>query len=240
MFRVLYQDDHIIAIDKPEKWLVHRSDIDKYETRFVLQHLRDQIQRQVYPVHRLDKPTSGVLVFALSSHIASLLGEQLRSHHIRKHYCALVRGFTPDQGEVDHALSIKSAFKSKQKKANEKPPQEAITRFSTVARYELPVAIDRYPVSRFSLLDVEPITGRKHQIRRHLKHLSHPIIGDPKYGKSAYNHYFSRNMAADRLLLHCRSMAFIHPVSEQPLTVEAQLTGDFKVLVDHLENYKQQ
>ena len=151
MFSVLYQDESIIAIDKPEKWLVHRSDIDKYETRFVVQALRDQIQQHVYPVHRLDKPTSGVLVFALNAEVAAEISALFRDHKVDKTYTLLVRGWAPDEGEIDHALSIKSEFKHRKEKDKEKPPQEALTRYKTLKRYELPVAVDRYPKSRYSL-----------------------------------------------------------------------------------------
>jgi len=243
MLPVIYQDDHFIAIDKPEKWLVHRSAIDKYETRFVLQVLRDQVQQHLFPVHRLDKPTSGVLLFAFSPTVANALSQQFSEHTIQKHYLALVRGFTPMQGDIDHALSIKDDFKSKRKRQVSTPqlsklPQAALTRYRRRMCYELPVAIDRYPQSRFTLVEARPVTGRKHQLRRHLKHIAHPIIGDPKYGKSAYNHYFAAALATDRLLLHCESVELQHPVTGAPMTISAPLSGQFAALLTALAPYQ--
>lgn len=238
MFSVLYQDEFIIAIDKPEKWLVHRSDIDKYETRFVVQALRDQIQQHVYPVHRLDKPTSGVLVFALNPEIAADISALFRDHQVDKTYTLLVRGWSPDEGEIDYALSIKSEFKHRKEKDKEKPPQEALTRYKTLSRYELPVAVDRYPKSRYSLVEAYPKTGRKHQLRRHFKHIAHPIIGDPKHGKSVHNHYFAEHLDADRLLLHCRRMAFRHPVTGAALDITVEPSGTFKQLLLRLQQFE--
>jgi len=216
---IIYIDEHLVAINKPSGLLVHRSEIDRHETRFALQLVRNQIGQRVYPVHRLDKPTSGVLLFARQPEIASLLVEQWRQRDVEKHYLAIVRGYMPEFTHLDYAMSPPVDKYAKHERV--KPPQEAITDFSCLATVEIPVAVDKYPQSRYALIDCRPHTGRKHQIRRHLKHLSHPIIGDARYGKGRHSRYFRDHMDAPRLLLHAWSLEMIHPVSNTPLTLIA-------------------
>lgn len=238
---ILYQDDSLIAIDKPCGLLVHRSDIDKHETRFALQETRNLIGKRIYPVHRLDKPTSGVLIFALSSDVAKHIQQQFEACEIEKEYLLITRGFTPEQGIIDHALIPKNDFRKPNRQLNSrldtqakprvKPAQEAVTHYKRLATLELQAEIDRYPTSRFSLVKAYPKTGRKHQIRRHFKHLSHPIIGCPKYGKSNYNHYFTDKLNCPRLLLHCYAMTFLHPTLNKPICIESKLSGAFASLL---------
>ena len=237
MFDVLYQDEQLIAINKPEKWLVHRSAIDKYETRFVVQALRDQIGQFVFPVHRLDKPTSGVLLFALTSDIATQVSNAFAQHTIDKRYILLSRGWVEASGYIDHALVPKSDFKTAKKKPA-KPAQDAQTYFKCLAQYELPFEVDRYPQSRYSLVEAKPITGRKHQLRRHFKHLAHPLIGDPKYGKTSHNRFFKDQFESDRLLLHCSSMALRHPVKKDVVRIKAPMPASFSDLLAKLAPFE--
>ena len=218
---IIYQDDALVAINKPSGLLVHRSEIDRHETRFALQLVRNQIGQRVYPVHRLDKPTSGVLVFALSSEVASLMVEQWRQRLVEKRYLAIVRGYMPDFIHLDKAMSPPVDDYAPNEKR--KPPQEAITNFHSLAQVELPVCIDKYPQSRYSLIEAIPETGRKHQIRRHLKHLSHPIIGDARYGKGRHSRYFRDQLQAPRLLLHAWQLSFHHPIDQTPIELTASL-----------------
>ena len=221
---VVYRDDHFIAVNKPSGLLVHRSMIDRHETRFALQIVRDQIGQYVYPVHRLDKPTSGVLILALSPDVARLMGEQFQSHDaIEKSYLALVRGIAPVNGIIDHPLKEQLDKISDKKARQDKAAQAAITEFRRLQSVEIPAQIDRYPTSRYSLIAAHPKTGRKHQIRRHMKHLAHPIIGDSKHGKGIHNRYFAEHLNADRLLLHCREVCFAHPVSGAQILIQAPL-----------------
>ncbi|WP_263081407.1 tRNA pseudouridine(65) synthase TruC [Endozoicomonas sp. Mp262] len=220
---IIYQDEYLVAINKPSGLLVHRSMIDRHETRFAMQMVRDQIGQRVYPLHRLDKPTSGVLLFALSPEVAKLAGEQFQQHSVSKSYLAIVRGVTDEKGLIDHALREQLDKITDRKAQKDKPAQDAITHYRRLADIELPVCIDRYPTSRYSLLQLTPETGRKHQIRRHLKHISHPIIGDAKHGKGKHNRYFARHLAAGRLLLSCVEMSLTHPVTGSGLSFVAPL-----------------
>ncbi len=230
---IVYRDDFIVAIHKPEGLLVHRSAIDKHETDFAVQQLRDMLGQYVYPVHRLDKPTSGVLLFALTSEIAGLMSELFRSDAIVKKYFAFVRGYTEESGEIDNPLrKIIDKYGKPVRKAEEK--QEAVTLYRSLARIELPVSVDRYPNSRYSLLELTPKTGRRHQLRRHMKHISHPIIGDPKYGKSVHNNYFKEHLACPRLLLAAVSLEFTHPYSNENVKITAEPKGSFGEILDML------
>ena len=224
---VVYADDHIIAINKPPGLLVHRSAIDRHETRFALQMLRDQVGQRVYPVHRLDKPTSGILLFALSPDCARQLSGQFESREVTKLYLAVVRGHCPDEGVIDHPLSEKRDPMTDQKAQTDKPAQSAETRYRRLAKVELPLKVDRYPQSRYSLLQLQPVSGRRHQLRRHLKHISHPIIGDTTYGKSVHNRFFANEFGCRRLLLACTTLHLAHPVSGKRLNLSAGLDTEF-------------
>lgn len=226
---VIYQDDHLIAINKPSGLLVHRSEIDRHETRFALQLVRNMLGHHVFPVHRLDKPTSGVLLFAKSSEIASKVVDQWRERAVDKRYLALTRGYFPESVHLDKAMSPPVDKYAKHETI--KPPQEAITDFRCLAQIELPIAIDKYPQSRYSLVEAIPKTGRKHQIRRHLKHLAHPIIGDARYGKGKHSRYFRDHFEAPRLLLHAWQLTMEHPVSGEELVLTAELDNVFRRLV---------
>ena len=228
---IIFQDEYIIAINKPSGLLVHRSMIDRHETRFALQILRDQINQYVYPVHRLDKPTSGVLVFALSSTIARKLSEQFQDKKIQKNYLAIVRGYTPLSGTINHPLKEKLDKISDNKSRKDKPPQEAISHYQRLATIEIPIFVDRYPSSRYSLVKVQPETGRKHQIRRHMKHIGHPIIGDAKHGKGIHNRFFQENYQCHRLLLSCTDMYFNHPVHNTKIHLHAPLDETFQMIL---------
>ena len=217
---ILYRDAYLIAVHKPAGLLVHKSPIDKHETRYAMKIVRNQIDQWVYPVHRLDKPTSGVLVFALSPDIAAGIGEQFENHLVEKQYQAFVRGFTDDSGEIDHPLKEIAAFKSEQAKCDEKEAKSAFTRYTTLQRFELPFADGRFPTSRYSLVELYPKSGRKHQLRRHLKHISHPIIGDVKYGKGPHNRLFREKFDSERLMLACTKMSFSHPKTQEKINIQ--------------------
>ncbi len=224
---IIYQDDDIIAIHKPAGLLVHKSPIDKHETRYAMQMLRDQIGQWVYPLHRLDRPTSGVLLFGLSSEVAKAMGEQFTQHSIQKTYWAIVRGYIAEHGVIDHPIKPSADFKSDKARIARKEAQEAVTEFRCLARTELPYCVDRFPSSRYSLVELSPKTGRKHQLRKHLKHLSHPIIGDPKYGKSRHNNFFKQHCNAHRLLLASTHIGFSHPTHHQWVDIHAPVDGVF-------------
>jgi tRNA pseudouridine65 synthase len=228
MLDILYRDEWLVAINKPAGLLVHRSDIDRHETRFAVQLLRDQIGRRVHPLHRLDKGTSGVLLFALDAGSARELGGQFQRDEIGKRYLAIVRGWPPEKGIIDHPLSRQ--FDDYGRKSGAGNPGEAlpaVTEYRRLATVELPEAVDRYPTSRYALLELMPKTGRQHQLRRHMKHLAHPIIGDATWGKGIHNRFFNRRFGCGRLLLACTRLELRHPQDGRALSIAAPLEESF-------------
>jgi tRNA pseudouridine65 synthase len=230
LLEILYQDDHIIAINKPSGLLVHKSPIDKHETEFALQLLRDQIGQYVYPVHRLDKPTSGVLLFALSAELAQMMSLLFRENEVEKTYLAVVRGFTEEKELIDHPLKQMLDTKEQKKKGINKEAQEAQTQYECLATVELPYAVSRYPAARYSLVKLKPKSGRKHQLRRHMKHIFHPIVGDTKHGRGEHNRLFREKFDSHRLLLHAVKMEFRHPMTKKRIILDAPLDATFKTL----------
>lgn len=224
---ILYQDEHLVAINKPAGLLVHRSAIDRHETRFAVQCLRDQLGQKVYPVHRLDKPTSGVLLFALSSEIARLMTVEFTERRVHKTYQAIVRGWPLEQAVIDYPL-VEQLDKMTDNLDVIKPAQTAITEYQTLATCELPFAVDRYATSRYAWLQLKPKTGRKHQIRRHMHHISHPIIGDTTHGNGRHNRFFRQEFNCHRLLLAATELEFVHPLTQTNIVIEADLGADFQ------------
>jgi tRNA pseudouridine65 synthase len=231
---VLFRDEHLVAIHKPSGLLVHRTSLDAHEHRFAVQLLRRQLHRRVYPVHRLDKGASGVLLFALAPQAASALGETVRRHALRRTYLAVVRGHTAERGEIDHPLVRHFDPAERGREGLEGTAQEAVTAYRRLATVELEHRVDRYPTSRYSLLELEPRTGRRHQLRRHMSHASHHIVGDSTYGKGRHNRLFRELFGSERLLLACVGLRFDHPITGVSLTIRAPLADDFAAVVEAL------
>lgn len=234
MLPVLYQDNDLIVINKPSGLLVHRSLIDRQATRFAMQLVRDQVGRLVYPVHRLDRATSGALIFAFSKEVARHFSTEFAEGRIEKSYLAVVRGTAPAEITLDYPLKEELDAKSDKKARADKPAQSAITHFKNLLTYEFPVKVDKFPTARYSVVQASPKTGRKHQIRRHLRHLGHPIVGDVKYGSGKHNRFFRDLLNVNRLLLACTAVSFQHPGGNGAVCVRAPLAEDFKRVTDKL------
>jgi len=227
---ILYQDEYLVAINKPSGLLVHKSMIDRHEIYFAMKMLRDQIEQWVYPIHRLDKPTSGVLLFALDSETAKIMSEQFKAHTIQKTYIAVVRGYTPQEGIIEHALKEKLDKIADKKVSEDKEAQDAVTAFKRIETVELDFAVGRYDKTRYSLVELKPKTGRKHQLRRHMKHISHHILGDTKYGRGEHNIFIRQRYNVQRLLLHAISLEVVHPYRDEKLIIEAPVDETFKMI----------
>lgn len=217
---ILFQDDHLIAIDKPPGLLVHRTKLDARESLFAMQLLRDQVGFRVYPIHRLDKPTSGILLFATSSEHAQVMSDVFAERAVEKTYEAIVRGWTIDEDLIDYPLKEIRDRTTDRKARPDKPAQEAQTRYRTLRRCELQEAVGRYPSARYSWAEIQPATGRKNQIRRHFKHIFHPVIGDRKFGDRAHNAFFRTHLETDRMLLAATRLSFSHPWSNEVVVIE--------------------
>ncbi|EAQ32163.1 tRNA pseudouridine(65) synthase TruC [Idiomarina baltica] len=224
LLQVVYKDEYLVVIDKPSGLLVHRSWLASDAKRFAMQMLRDQLGQRVYPVHRLDRPTSGLLIFALSSEIARALNEQFAERDIKKVYHAVVRGYVDDAGIIDYALKEEHDKIADKQAQADKPAQEAVTEYQCVARVELPFKVSKkHDTSRYSLVKLMPLTGRKHQLRRHMSHIRHPIIGDTRHGEGRHNRFFREHFDCHRLLLASTAIEFQHPKTGKLLSVEIEV-----------------
>jgi len=217
---ILYQDN--------------KTKMDFGEKESFVDFLLDGMNIKVFPVHRLDKPTSGVLIFALSSEMARVLSEQFLHRKVKKKYLAVVRGTPKPQDTIDHPLREELDKISDKMARKDKPAQEAVTHIKTLAQIELPVQVDKYPTSRYALVEANPVTGRKHQIRRHLRHINHSINGDGTHGNSKHNRVFENEFKIRRLLLTCKQMTFQHPKTDVELTINAQLSSEFNEIIERL------
>lgn len=216
MLEIIYKDEEIVAINKPNGLLVHRSPIASRETVFAVQTLRDQLEQDVFLIHRLDRKTSGVLLFALNREVARELTEQFVDRTVSKRYLAIVRGYFPESVTVDYDLT------------NDRGKvQDAVTEFKRLCTTELDIPLGNHNTSRYSLIEARPFTGRQHQIRKHCSHLRHPIIGDRPYGCSKQNRLFKVRWNMMTSLLHAKELRLRHPVDGRELILEAGLNPEF-------------
>ena len=227
VLEVLYEDEYLVVINKPSGLLVHKSMIDKHEIYFAMKILSKQIGKWVYPVHRLDKPTSGVLLFALDSHTAKLMSEQFSSHTIEKTYIAIGRGYVREDGVVEHALLEKLDKISDKDKSKTREAKEASTAFKCLGQVEINASVGKYNTVRYSLVELKPHTGRKHQLRRHMKHINHHLLGDTKYGRGEHNKFVREKYEINRLMLHAISLEVKHPYTQKKLIFKAPLDEVF-------------
>lgn len=216
---IVYEKGGLVAMNKPAGLLVHRTKMDARETRFAMQRLRDQVGYRVYPVHRLDKPTSGILLFATSAEEARLVSDLFAQRKVQKTYRAVVRGWTDDDAVIDYALKEVRDRTTDGNVRPDKPAQTAITAYRTLARCEVDHPVGRYPTARYSLVEVRPETGRKNQIRRHFKHIFHPVLGDRKFGDRSHNAYLRSGLKVNRMLLAATRLSFTHPASEERISI---------------------
>ncbi|SMF93511.1 tRNA pseudouridine65 synthase [Methylomagnum ishizawai] len=231
MIDILYQDDWLVAVHKPAGLLVHRSAIDRHETRYALQMTRDLLGRRVYPVHRLDKPTAGILLFALDVDMARRLTGVFAAGGVEKLYTAVVRGHTAGWGVIDYALAEEADPMTDALAQPDKPAQPALTHYRRLATTELPFPVGRYASCRYSWLAISPKTGRKHQIRRHMKHIFHPVVGDTSHGDGRHNQFFRGHFGCHRLLLAAIRLRFVHPATGAGLALTAPLDPEFRAIL---------
>lgn len=223
LLEIVYQDENLIAINKPHGLLVHKSSIANDTDQFAVQILRDQIGQRVYPVHRLDRKTGGVLLFALNEEFNSMMQKRFAENLIKKEYYAIVRGYTPDSMEIDYPL-----------KREDGVSQEAFTRFTTIDRVEVPLQVGKHPTSRYSLVLLKPETGRIHQLRKHMAHIFHPIIADRPHGCNKQNKFFLEHFGMNTMLLHASRLTLDHPTDGKQLSIYAKMQLEFRRMIDEL------
>lgn len=225
---IIYQDDNLVAINKPHGLAVHQSYYVGEADAFAVQELRDQLGKYVYPCHRIDRKTGGVFLFALNKEYDRLLQQQFSEGFIDKKYLAIVRGYTDDAGVIDYSLK------------NEKEKvQEAETHYKTLDRVEVDIPFGQHTTSRYSLVEVYPKTGRLHQIRKHLAHILHPIIGDRPHGCNKQNKMFKEKFNMTTMMLHAAELSFQHPDTKEIVSISANLQSEFNRVIKELGfNYR--
>jgi len=215
MLEIIFEDEYLIAVNKPNKLLVHKTSIDRYETQNAQDILGLQLGKRVFPLHRLDKATSGILLFSKDQNYNKKLHEIFVNDSTEKEYLAVCRGYTPSHGTIDKAI-----------KNPEDPnsiPKSASTSYLRLGTAELPIPVSRYQSCRYSLVQVQPHTGRMHQIRMHFAHLRHYIIGDSKHGERHHNKIFKEQHGLSNMFLHARRLAFIHPLTSEYFELTASV-----------------
>ncbi len=221
---IVFEDDHILAVNKPNNLIVHQSKFGGRIDEFSLcQLLNNGLKEPVYPIHRLDRKTSGVLLFSKRKELIPSLQQQFEAQTIKKTYLALVRGYVLESGIVDSPIKPED-------KTEYKP---ALSHYFPISSIEVDIPVKPYKKSRYTLIELEPKTGRTHQLRKHMNKISHPIIGDPKYGNRHHNHMFIERLNISNLFLHARSLQFKHPVSNQNMSIEADLPEFWSTLFTH-------
>lgn len=224
---LVYQDQYMVAVNKPSGIMTHPSRLSEDRAPSAMELLRDRLGQWVYPIHRLDRATSGVLLFALDPEIARSLHEQFATGMVKKQYLAVTRGYAPDRGEIDRPLQEKRDRITDRDAQINKAPQEAQTSFETWARVSLATPLGRYPTARFSLVAAYPHTGRRHQIRRHLAGINYPLIGDTTHGRGEINRFMRSRYQCNRLLLSAINLKIRHPLDPSAeLSIEAPLSGE--------------
>lgn len=213
---ILYQSADLVAINKPHDLLVHRSPIASDASEFAIQLLRDQLGQRVWPVHRLDRKTGGVLLFALTEAMNSAMQIQFMEGGVQKTYIAIVRGYTPDELTIDYPL-----------RRDDGVVQDAVTHLKTLQRTEIPLPFGKHATSRYSLVELTPTTGRMHQLRKHMAHILHPIIGDRPHGCNKQNKLFKEHFEMNTMLLHAQQIEFVHPVTAERIAITAPWQAEF-------------
>lgn len=217
MLEILYQDDYIIAINKPSGLLVHKSYYARDAKVFAIQELRNQIGGQhVYPIHRLDRKTSGVLLFALDKETLKIMNDRFATREVEKNYLAILRGWSPEKDTIDYDLTNDDGVK-----------QNAITHYKRLQTAEIDLPYNNHPTSRYCLVEAKPETGRMHQLRKHFRHIFHPILGSRPHGCNKQNKLWLENYGLKGMMLHAYQLSFNHPITNERITLNAKVNEEF-------------
>lgn len=236
--QILYRDENYVAIFKPAGLIVHRCDSSLSDEPVLLQSLRDQLGCHVYPVHRLDQPTAGLILFGLNGSAAAKMVDLFTRRMVSKYYQALACGPTPDSGFIDKPLGAKSGDEWNQSDEVDTTQKEAFTKFETLWRYRVPGFGTNATVTELSLLEVKPLTGRSHQIRRHLEQIGHPVVGDHRHGDNATNAFIFDRTGVVRMLLTSMRLDFRHPYSGELQSIVASRGSEFDLAISRLQGYR--
>lgn len=219
---VIFEDEYILCVSKPNHMVVHHAHHSRNvsEEISLLQAVENEQGFKTYPIHRLDRKTSGIILLAKEKEYVSKFQELFGSNSIQKTYFGLVRGFSPETKTIDSPVKGRDA----------KVHKEALTHLKTLANITLEIPVKPYDSSRYSLVEMTPKTGRMHQLRVHTNKISHPLIGDPKYGDKNHNLMFEKNFDCKNLFLHAGKLEFVHPFTNEQLSLIAVFPNDWSTL----------
>lgn len=228
---ILFEDEYLIAVNKPAGLLVHPSWISPASEPHLMGILKSYLgAEKLHTIHRLDRATSGVILVGKTLPVTQAIQTQFLQRSINKTYLCVVRGWTQAEALIDYPL-VPKRDKFAEPFAQEDPEaKEAVTGYRRLAQVELDIPIGRYPMARYSLVEAKPKTGRKHQIRRHMKHILHPIIGDTKYGEGRHNRLFREEFDMHRMLLMATELEFTHPHTGAAMQIRAPLSEEVERL----------
>lgn len=217
MLEILYRDEHLIAINKPSGLLVHKSFYSGEADTYAIQELKKQIGQKVYPVHRLDRKTSGVLLFTLDRETLRIMSDQFATREVEKKYIAILRGWAKEEETIDYDLVNENEV-----------TQNAVTHYRRLQTSEIDLPFLKHQTSRYCLVEATPETGRFHQLRKHFKHILHPILGCRKHGCNKQNKLWLQTFGISKMTLHAHQLTFNHPTSGEKITINATIDNDFK------------
>lgn len=214
----VYEDEWLKIVNKPSNLIVHHSKYARNLDELSLCQLLNDTAIKIHPIHRLDRKTSGLIIFAKNKTIIPLFQDLFDRQAVKKKYIALVRGFINDDGSLDYPI-----------RADEETVYKAAeTQYKKLHQFELNIPVPPYPTARYSIVELRPQTGRMHQLRKHMNKFSHPIIGDPKYGNRHHNHMFIDQLAISNLFLHAETLEFVHPKTQKTILVKAKFPEFWK------------
>ena len=221
---IIFEDEYLLCVHKPNNVLVHHAFHSRNvaEEDSLLQLIKNELGIKVYPIHRLDRKTSGIILLAKETHFVSKFQELFTNNEINKTYFGIVRGFSPETKTIDSPVKGRDANVHK----------EALTHLKTLEKVTLNIPVKPYDSSRYSLVELSPKTGRMHQLRVHSNKISHPLIGDPKYGDKNHNLMFEENFGCTNMFLHAGKLDFKHPFTTEELTLKATFPKDWITLFD--------
>jgi tRNA pseudouridine65 synthase len=219
---ILYEDDYLIAINKPNGIFMHKTSLDREAKVFVLQEVRNMVGAHVYMIHRLDRKTSGVVILAKDQDTQRAMGIAFQEREVQKNYLAIVRGYTDDHGTIEYELLLDNG-----------KYVDSLTTYTALQKVELDFSSSpKFQTTRYSLVELQPHTGRMHQLRRHMSHIFHPIIGDRPHGCNKQNRIFLDRYQMNNLLLHAWKLSFVHPILKTKIVIQAPIFGEFERMID--------
>jgi len=221
---IIFEDPYFICVNKPNNVLVHHAHHSRNvaDEDSLLQRIKDEIGLKVYPIHRLDRKTSGIIILAKEKEFVSKFQELFTHHDIQKTYFGVVRGFAPETKTIDSPVKGRDANVHK----------EALTTLKTLEKITLNIPVKPYDSSRYSLVELSPKTGRMHQLRVHTNKISHPLIGDAKYGDKNHDTMYHKNFGWSNLFLHAGKLEFTHPFTSEKLILKATFPTDWIALFE--------